>query len=136
MPPRQLLLNVALMNKKTLAAVVVVVALAGGAFLLSRGTAPSIVDTTALSREENELTSFDIDLTTFAGDEVAARELDQVVSDVSDDADGVSAAAALDDTSIGREQTRVDGFRQDLAESASDDTVLPELNPILGDISQ
>jgi hypothetical protein len=122
-------------NKTIIIAVIAVLVIVGGVFLLFKSRTPAVVDLNAFTNEENELTAFEADLALFVDDETVLSELDQTFSDIAETTGGVSASEALDITSISQEANLID-LSGDLTDSANDDTALQELEQILGEILQ
>ena len=88
-------------NKTIIIGVIAVLVIVGGAFLLFKSKAPKVVDMGALTSEESELTAFDADLASFAGDEVVLSEFDQTLGDVAETTGVISAAEAIEDEITG-----------------------------------
>ncbi len=122
-------------NKTIVIGVIAVLVIVGGAFLLFKSKAPTVVDMGALTSEESELAAFDADLASFAGDEVVLSELDQTLNDVAETTSAISATESIDSTSIGQEGNQVD-FSKDLAGFTSDDAALQELDQAFGEVTQ
>ena len=122
-------------NKTIVIGVITVLVIVGGAFLLFKSKAPKVVDLSALTSEESELTAFNADLASFAGDEIVLSELNQTLNDVVETTGAISATESIDSTSISQEGSQVD-LSKDLAGFISDDAALQELDQALGEVTQ
>ncbi|MCH7828482.1 hypothetical protein IH982_01270 [Patescibacteria group bacterium] len=111
--------------------VVVILVVVAGAFFIFRGE--EAFDVSLFEKDEAELTSIGNDIEMLSQDAVL-DELEQTFGDILEGA-GISAAEALDESSIALEALEAD-LSQTLDAFASDDAVLQELDQAFGDVSQ
>ena len=75
------------------------------------------------------------DIDAFSMDDAVIEELNQTFSDILDETAGISAAEALDESSITKEAARAD-LSQILNVLGPDDAALSEFNQTLGEVLQ
>lgn len=121
------------MNKNTVISIAVVVLVVMGALFIFRGD--KAFDVSGLDRDGAELDNMAIDLDAFSNDNVAIEELNQTLSDILDETAVISAAEALDESSIAQESSQID-FEQTLNDFAADDAALSEFDQAFGEVSQ
>ena len=112
--------------------VVVILVVVVGALFISRGE--EAFDVSLFDKDEAELTSMGNDIEMLSQDAVL-DEIDQTFSDILDESVGVSAAEALDESSIAKEALEAD-LSQTLDAFAADEAVLQELDQAFEDVSQ
>ena len=121
------------MNRNIIIAIVVVGIILVGAFFIFRGD--KAFDVSGLDRDVTELNSMSADLNAFSNDNVAIEELNKTLSDILDETAGISAAEALDESSIAQEASQAD-ISQILNAFAADDAALSGFDQAFGEVSQ
>lgn len=122
------------MSKNTVIGIVaVVLVVVVGAFFIFRGE--KAFEISILDQDVAGLNSIATNLDAFSRDNAVVEEMNQTFSDILDETAGISAAEALDESSIAREASQAD-LSQTLNAFAADDAALSELEQVFGEVLQ